>query len=152
MRKTLAVVLTAVLLAGLASGADAAKKKKKKKKTVEGSVELILLPYPPSQADGDCESGVEDVHVHHEPFTTPGAGQLTLDLSGYSFDWDLFLMSNGSILASDVTFNTGTPATPGLAQIFFNLPKGADVEFTACNFAGLPAPPATLHWKYVYTA
>ncbi|MGH2730837.1 MAG: hypothetical protein ACRDJI_09560 [Actinomycetota bacterium] len=144
MRKAIAALLIGGLVLALGTAPATAKKKRTKK----GSVAVQALPFPVTgnAMEGGCLNGVEGAHKHSEPFTTPGAGVLTVDLSAFEGDWDLHVTdASGTVLASSTA---GQPVAPPGEQVVVALAARQEIAMVACNWAG--GPSATLNWAFVY--
>ena len=150
MRRVLISVLLLGLIAGALSAAPAVAKKKKKK-TVTISETFTAGPHAPipvlSDADPNgCRNGENTVHKTTVPFTTPGKGILTVEISDFQGDWDLYLMEGTNVLAaSDASQLQGAAASE---QIMINLGAKKVVEIVACNWAGGPTAAGSYTYKY----
>lgn len=153
MRKTLVIVLVVGLVAAMvAAPAHAQKKKKKKQHKVEESFEAQGLPFPNlSSLTGteqrSCLAGIEGVHKTSHAFTTPGRGEMTAHMSGFTGDWDLFVTdADGKELNGSV--GDQTAGEPAEEEVWVALKAKEDVFVVACNWLG--APTAEVHFEYVY--
>ena len=150
MRKALVSVLLLGLVAGALSAAPAVAGKKKKK-TVTVSEEFALGPHAPipvlSDADPNgCRNGEEGVHKTTVPFTTPGKGIMTVKISAFEGDWDLYLLEGDNVIAaSDTSQLQGAAASE---QIMINLGAKKKVSIVACNWAGGPTASGSYTYKY----
>ena len=150
MRRVLISVLLLGLIAGALSAAPAVAKKKKKK-TITISKEFTAGPHAPipvmSEVEPNgCRNGENTVHKTTVPFTTPGKGILTVKISDFEGDWDLFLMEGTNVVAaSDASQLQGAAQSE---QITINLGAKKAVEIVACNWAGSPIAAGSYTYKY----
>lgn len=152
MRKTLASLIALGLVASF-SATPALAGKKKKTKTINETISVTAVPFPnlsshTGKPTPGCTAGQEGVHKLTTAFETPGSGTLTLSMSGFTGDWDLYVMDgNVAIARSD---NAQVPdMAPPEEKIELPLAKGKTYDLVVCNWAG--APQATAELKYVYT-
>jgi hypothetical protein len=149
MRKALVTVLLLGLVAGALSAAPAVAAKKKK--TITVSEEFALGPHAPipvaSEADPNgCRNGQDAVHKTTIPFTTPAKGIMTVEISEFQGDWDLYLLEGDSVIAaSDASQIQGSAASE---QIMINLGAKKNVSIVACNWAGGPTAAGSYTYKY----
>lgn len=154
MRKALATLIALGLVASFtASPALAGSKKKKATKTIEETIDVTAVPFPnysssTGTATPGCSAGQEGVHKLTRAFETPGAGKLTLSMSGFTGDWDIYLFDGDVAIArSD---NAQVPdGAPAEEKIEMPLAKGKSYDLVICNWAGAPQASASL--KYVYS-
>ncbi|HYO61820.1 MAG TPA: PPC domain-containing protein, partial [Actinomycetota bacterium] len=97
MRKALASLVALGLVASF-SASPALAGKAKKKKTISETIEVTAVPFPnlsshTGTASPGCTAGQEGVHKHTHPFEAPGSGVLTLSMSGFTGDWDLYVFN-----------------------------------------------------------
>ena len=157
MRKALATLVALGLVAGFSASPALAGKAKKKKvtKTIEETIDVTAVPFPnlsseTGTATPGCSAGQEGVHKHTHPFETPGAGTLTLAMSGFTGDWDLYVInSEGVAVARSDNEQVGEAMAPPEEEIVMPMGKGETYELVICNWAGAPQASASL--KYVYT-
>lgn len=157
MRKALASLIAIGLVASFAATPALAGKKSKKKatKTISETIEATAVPFPNyssytgTETPG-CTAGQEGVHKLTTPFETPGPGTLTLTMSGFTGDWDLYLFDDAGvpIARSDIE-QVGPTMAPPEEKIVMPLAKGRTYDLVVCNWAG--APEATAEMTYVYT-
>ena len=149
MRKSLALLLTAGLAAGVLASPGAAATKKK----IEDTITITAVPFPnysshTATPEPGCVAGEEGVHKVTTPLHVPGAGKLTADMT-FTGDWDLYILNKkGLVLTSSAVDQTTGAAMEEAISLRFK--KMADISIVACNWAG--APQAELHYKLVYTA
>lgn len=157
MRKALATLIALGLVASFSASPALAGKAKKKKvtKTLEETIDVTAVPFPnyssyTATATPGCTAGQEGVHRHTHPFETPGAGTLTLSMSGFTGDWDLYVFnSDGVAIARSDNEQAGPAMAPAEEQIEMPMGKGETYDLVICNWAGAPQASASL--KYVYT-
>jgi hypothetical protein len=158
MRKALATFIALGLVASFsASAALAGKKKAKKKvtKTISETIDVTAVPFPnyssyTGTATPGCTAGQEGVHKLTRAFETPGAGTLTLAMSGFTGDWDLYVInSDGVAIARSDNEQVGPTMAPAEEKIVMPLAKGETYDLVVCNWAGAPQASASL--EYVYT-
>ncbi|HEX2058256.1 MAG TPA: PPC domain-containing protein [Actinomycetota bacterium] len=154
MRKALATLIALGLVASFTAGpAVAAKKKKKVTKTIEETIDVTAVPFPNySSSTGTptpgCSAGQEGVHKLTRAFETPGSGTLTLSMSGFTGDWDLYVLDGGVAVARSDNAQVPDQAPPE-EKIEMPLAKGKTYDLVICNWAG--APQASANLKYVYS-
>ena len=141
MRKLIALIAAAALVASLGAAPALAGKKKK----VHESFGATLAPFPKLAAVGDpvgltrpgCSAGQEGVHwVGHE-FTAPGKGKLRLYAEGFTGDHDLYIFEGDQALykSEGAQYDGSAPAEE---EIVATLKKGQTVTLVACNWLGHP--------------
>lgn len=142
MRKT--VLILAVLAFALVSVAAPALAAKKR----SGSFSASGVPFPGPDGCNGAHGAVEGVHVTSETFKAPFNGFLTVTMSGFEGDWDLFLNdSDGNeLMASTESQLTGSAPTE---EVLYPLTKKTEVMMSACNWIG--GPSATVDWEFVGT-
>ena len=154
MRKALATLIALGLVASFtASPALAGKKKKKVTKTIEETIDVTAVPFPnlsshTSTPTPGCTAGQEGVHKLTKAFETPGAGKLTLSMSGFTGDWDLYVLDGNVAIARSDSAQVPDMAPPE-EKIELALAKGKTYDLVICNWAG--APQASANLKYVYS-
>lgn len=154
MRKALATLIALGLVASFtASPALAGKKKKKVTKTIEETIDVTAIPFPnlsshTSTPTPGCSAGQEGVHKLTKSFETPGAGKLTLSMSGFTGDWDLYVLDGNVAIARSDSAQVPDMAPPE-EKIEIALAKGKTYDLVICNWAG--APQASANLKYVYS-
>ena len=150
MRKSLAMLLAAGLVAGaLISPAFAGKKK------IEDSFDAQLFPFPKLAAWGDaagitqpgCLAGQQDVNYMTVTFTAPSSGVLTASMEGFTGDWDLYLTdAEGVPLVRSENDQIQGGSAPEEEAAMVLKPKQT-VGITPCNWLG--APEATVNYTFV---
>jgi len=89
----------------------------------------LTLEEPCSEFE-NCLSGEEGVSKESHPFQLAAAGQLTVEMSQFSGDWDLYLLNdNGDAIDS----STG-PATDTTETVVARLNENNPVTIVACNY------------------
>lgn len=135
------LVVSAVAVAPLASSALAKDKSKK------GSFQAQALPYPgPDNGCNDptAPSGFGPVV---EMFKAPANGQITVTMTEFDGDWDLFLNdADGGMLVSST--QSQLQASAAEEEVSIIVGKGMEVQMVPCNWVG--GPSATVNW--VFTA
>lgn len=157
MRKALATLIALGLVASFSASPALAGKAKKKKatKTISETIDVTAVPFPnyssyTATAAPGCTAGEEGVHKHTHPFETPGAGTLTLAMSGFTGDWDLYVLnSEGVAIARSDNEQVGQTMAPPEEKVVMPMGKGETYELVICNWAGAPQASASL--EYVYT-
>lgn len=157
MRKALASLVALGLVASFAASPAVAAKGKKKKvtKTISETIDVTALPFPnyssrTGTALPGCTAGEEGVHKHTHPFETPGAGTMTLSMSGFTGDWDLYVLnSDGIAVARSDNEQVGEAMAPPEEEVVMPMGKGETYSLVICNWAGAPQASASL--KYVYS-
>lgn len=154
MRKALATLIALGLVASFtASPALAGKKKKKVTKTIEETIDVTAVPFPNYSSNTGtptpgCSAGQEGVHKLTRAFETPGSGMLTLSMSGFTGDWDLYVFDGDLAIARSDNAQVPDQAPPE-EKIEMPLAKGKTYDLVICNWAG--APQASAQLKYVYS-
>jgi hypothetical protein len=143
MRKALAVMIAAGLVAGAIAAPAAAGKKKRKIKKVHETFEAQALPLPnisgyTGTERRSCFAGIEDAHWVAESFTSPGKGNLKAYMEGFTGDWDLAIeLPNGTLVYSVLDQTQGDAPEE---EVVVPLTKGDEIQILACNFVGEPGP------------
>ena len=155
MRKALASLIALGLVASFsATPALAGKAKKKVTKTINETIDVTAFPFPNlSSHTGTptpgCTAGQEGVHKLTTPFEAPGNGTLTLSMSGFTGDWDLYVFDGSVAIARSDNEQVGQAMAPPEEKIEMTLAKGKTYDLVVCNWAG--APQASAELQYVYT-
>jgi hypothetical protein len=156
MRKALATLIALGLVASFSASPALAGKKAKKKvtKTISETIEVTAVPFPnyssySGTATPGCTAGQEGVHKATRAFETPGNGTLTLSMSGFTGDWDLYVFDGSVAIARSDNEQVGPAMAPAEEKIVMPLQKGKTYDLVVCNWAG--APQATASLEYVYT-
>ena len=124
-------VLPLALLGTVALPSHAAPKQVKKSWTATA---------PVADLAGLCDGTIPS--THEEPFAVPAAGKLSVKLTGYPLDWDLFIRTpDGEEIASVVTFNEVE------STIDVKFKKAQKVVIVGCNTAG----GTTAEGSYLFT-
>lgn len=156
MRKALASLIALGLVASFSASPALAGKAKKKKvtKTISETIDVTAVPFPnlsshTSTPTPGCTAGQEGVHKHTHPFQAPGSGTLTLSMSGFTGDWDLYVF-NADGVAIARSDNAQVPdMAPPEEKVEMALAKAESYDLVICNWAG--APQATAELQYVYS-
>lgn len=145
MRIRTALLVSSLLVAGTGTLAPATAKSKT---TTESYTANAATPDPTpatSQTGGNCHPTLASAMDNHT-FKVPGAGFMTIDLTGFQGDWALGLFeADGTEIATDDQDATAPIDTP--AHIEAKFKKAGKVTVRACNFAG--GPTANVKIKYV---
>lgn len=157
MRKALATLVALGLVASFSASPALAGKKTKKKvtKAITETIDVTAVPFPnyssyTATATPGCTAGQEGVHKLTRAFETPGAGTLTLAMSGFTGDWDLYVFnSEGVAIARSDNEQAGPAMAPAEEKIVMPMGKGETYDLVICNWAGAPQASASL--EYVYT-
>lgn len=157
MRKALASLIALGLVASFTASPALAGKKAKKKvtKKISETIDVTAVPFPnyssyTATAMPGCTAGQEGVHKLTRSFETPGAGTLTLSMSGFTGDWDLYVFNaDGVAIARSDNEQVGPALAPAEEKIEMPMGKAETYDLVVCNWAG--APQATAQLEYVYT-
>jgi hypothetical protein len=142
MRIRTALVAATIVATGLGSLSPALAGGKK---TVTKEYDATApVPDPANLALGNCDGSVPQSKFE-ETFKAPFTGKLTVDMNGFTGDWDLGLFEDGSLAADSAQDATADPQTPEHIE-GFKLKKGEEVVIRSCNFSGGP----TAHMKYAF--
>ena len=156
MRKALSLSAVAVLAAGAFAPAVAAPPKPKpitESYSVTGApIPLPLVGGTPVEESSSCmNSEFEGVSTTTKTIKTLGAGTLTVDVTGFTGDWDITIM-NDKRESVAVGAGTATPTaltTPGAAEkAVVKFKKASTILIAVCNFLG--SPQANVKYTYVY--
>lgn len=139
--RKLIVLVCIVGLTGALTGAPALAGKKKKKKGSFSAENPVPWPGP----DGCLESS-EGVNKTTETMKAPFTGVLTVTMTDFDGDWDLFVTDSegtdlGSATASQLT------GDPPEEEVVLALKKGFEFSMVACNWLG--GPTAEVGWTFV---
>ncbi len=153
MRKALASLIALGLVASFSATPALAGKKKKVTKKINETIEVTAIPFPNlSSHTGTptpgCSAGQEGVHKLTKAFEAPGSGTLTLSMSGFTGDWDLYVLQDGVAIGRSDNAQVPDMAPPE-EKIEMPLSKGKTYDLVVCNWAG--APQASAELQYVYT-
>lgn len=156
MRKAIASLIALGLVASFSASPALAGKAKKKKvtKTISETIDVTAVPFPnyssyTATATPGCTAGQEGVHKLTTPFEAPGNGTLTLAMSGFTGDWDLYVFDGAVAIARSDNEQAGPAMAPAEEKIEMPLTKGKTYDLVVCNWAG--APQATASLEFVYT-
>lgn len=157
MRKALASLIALGLVASFTATPALAGKAKKKKvtKTISETIDVTAVPFPnyssyTATAQPGCTAGQEGVHKLTKAFEAPGAGTLTLSMSGFTGDWDLYVFDDAGVaIARSDNEQVGQTMAPPEEKIQMPLEKGRTYDLVICNWAG--APEASAELSYVYS-
>lgn len=147
MRKLIALVAVAAVIAALGASPALAGKKKK----VHETFGATLAPFPNlSSATGTerpgCSAGQEGVHWVGQEFKSPGKGNLRLYMEGFSGDHDLYVFKNDVKLGESI--NDQISGAAAEEEIVVPLKKGEKVTLIACNWLG--EPDVVAHYEGVF--
>ena len=153
MRKALATLIALGLVASFAASPALAGKKKKVTKTISETIDVTAVPFPnlsshTGTATPGCTAGQEGVHKLTKPFEAPGNGTLTLAMSGFTGDWDLYVFDGSLAIARSDNEQVGQAMAPPEEKIEMPLQKGKTYDLVVCNWAGAPQASATLDFVY----
>ncbi len=153
MRKAVVSIIALGLVASL-TASPALAGKKKATKTISNTISATAIPFPnlsshTGTAQPGCTAGQEGVHKHTHPFETPGAGTLTLSMSGFTGDWDLYVFDDAGVIVGRSENAQADPAmAPAEEAIEATLAARKTYDLIVCNWAG--APQATVEYTYVW--
>ena len=144
MRKLIALIAAAGLVASMSSPAVAGKPKK-----VHETFGATLLPWPKLAAWGDpagltkpgCTSGQEGVNWVAQEFTAPGKGTLRVWMEGFTGDHDLYMFKDDVALLKSENAQVpvgGTDIAPPEEEFSYKMKKNETVLLVACNWLGQP--------------
>jgi hypothetical protein len=137
------------LVAGAFAGPALAGKVKK------GSYDVVApAVYPMDSAidDTGCFNSPETASKVVHAYKTPGTGKLTVKLSGFQGDWDLYVAdAKGNLMAESTGDQTsamaGQGGDPSTETIVMPVRGKVGLKFVTCNWAG--GPTAHVDYKYV---
>ena len=137
MRKSVTVLLVLALLVALGAAPATAGKKKKGSFSAENPVPVV---------DACPHEAPEDLSKTTESLKIPFSGVLTVTMTDFVGDWDLYLTDSegGEIASSTASQLTGDPPSE---EVLILLPKGMSVQMIACNYAG--GTSAQVAWSLV---
>lgn len=157
MRKALALTAVAVVAAGSFAPAVAAPKPKPKPITASYSVTGAPIPLPltgstPVEDASSCMNPeFEGVSTTTKTIKTVGAGTLTVDVAGFTGDWDITIMNDKRemVAAGDGSATPTALTTPGVTEkAVVKFKKASTILIAVCNFLGSPS--ANVKYAYVY--
>lgn len=144
MRKLIALLAAAALVASFSTTALAAKPKK-----IHDTFGGTLAPFPKLAVVGDevgmtkpgCTAGEQDVNWVAQEFTAPGKGTLKVYMEGFTGDHDLYIFDGETVLlqseGGQVPVAT-TDIAPAEEEVLLSMTKGQTVTMVACNWLGEP--------------
>lgn len=156
MRKAVSLSAVAVLAAGAFAPAVAAPPKPKPitaSYTVTGApIPLPLTGATPVEESSSCMNAeFEGLSTTTKTIKTVGAGTLTVDVTGFTGDWDITIMNDKREMVA-VGAGTATPTaltTPGAAEkAVVKFKKASTILIAVCNFLGSQS--ANVKYSYVY--
>lgn len=156
MRKAVSLSAVAVLAAGAFAPAVAAPPKPKPI-TASYAVTGAPIPLPltgatPVEESSSCMNAeFEGLSTTTKTIKTVGAGTLTVDVTGFTGDWDITIMNDKREMVA-VGAGTATPTaltTPGAAEkAVVKFKKAGTILIAVCNFLGSQS--ANVKYTYVY--
>lgn len=139
MRKGVTALLILALVAVIAVAPATAAKKKSGSFSAENPV-----PHPDPAAG--CPGAPDDLSRTVVPLKIPFSGVLTVTMSDFMGDWDLFLTdADGEHIVSAT--ESQLQGAPPQEEVTIYLPKGFSVQMLACNWVG--GPSAEVAWTLV---
>ena len=147
--KTKALFLAAVSVIAL-SGSALAKPAPQK-----GSFSAQLLPFPKLAAWGDplgisepgCLAGEQDVHWHAESFTAKSKGTIEAETSGFTGDFDLYLLDDEGTALIRSENNQILDQAAAEEAVSMALKPKQTVQIAVCNWLGAPTE-VTVNWTF----
>jgi hypothetical protein len=146
MNRTAALVVASLAVAAVAAPPAMAAPKKKKPITKTYAV-TAPAPDPTNYAMQGYSVCAQNVpgSFDKQTFQVPAAGSLSVELSGFTGDWDLLLEdSDDSELASG-----GSSGVSNVESVDVRFKKAQKVSIVACNWAG--APTASVTYTFTFT-
>ncbi|HEV2890517.1 MAG TPA: hypothetical protein VGX28_09080 [Frankiaceae bacterium] len=145
--RLVAIVAAAGAVAVSAVPASAAPKTIKQTYAVEAPVPFPVMEDQPPTMYG-CIDGQEGLSKVTREITLPAPGLFKAEVT-YTGDWDLYLMdTNGAILASSETVETGNVNPSSEKLSWKKAKKGQKVNLVVCNWMGLKD--ATVTYTHTY--
>jgi hypothetical protein len=147
MRKIFIALLVGAAVAGSVLPAIAAGRH------IHGSFTANAFPFPNYSSNTGtekpgCLAGVEDVNWVRQSFKAPVTGKLTVEIEGFTGDWDLYLMdSKGTVLTRSDGEQVGPTMAPAAEKVVWKLRRGQKVDIAPCNWAG--EPEVEVHYMFV---
>ena len=147
--KTRALFLAAVSVLSMAGSALA------KPAPQEGSFSAQLLPFPKLAAWGDpagitqpgCLAGQQDIHWHAEEFVAPSKGTLAAETSGFTGDFDLYIIDDTGFALIRSENNQILDQAPAEEAVSMALKPKQTVQMAVCNWLGAPTE-VTVNWTF----
>jgi hypothetical protein len=141
----------AIGLVALVAAAPAEAATKKKKKPITQTYTVQAVPYPNPAATQSCDE-VPAQAVNQRMLTVTGPGKLTVEVSGFTGDWDVAVFSStGAFLSegSGTAADDVPPNTDGKTEkLSYKSRKAQKLRVDVCNFLG--SPNATVKLVYTY--
>ncbi len=145
MRKIPVLVLLLTLLVAAAPSAAAQQR-------VRGSFVARALPLPLVGSDiyypgkASCLGGLDGINYVSEPFEAPAEGELRLSATGFTGDWDIYVLNpgGGRLAQSEGDQTVGGDAAE--EKLSVPLDAGQPVEMVACNWLG--EPELEVHYEF----
>jgi hypothetical protein len=145
--RTAAPLAAAALLAGSAVHANAAAPKPKPK-PITKTYSVTGVPFPAPPTGPSCSLSPQGVGTTRETITVKGPGKLVAEVTGFTGDWDMALLSNsGTMLVQGAGADAGNTDAAPKESLVYKAKKAQTFFLDVCNFAGTPQ--ATV--KYVFT-
>ena len=145
MRARTALAASLVLVAGVGSLSPALAGGKKS--VTKSYTATASTPGLTNAALGVCHGDVPGSNFD-QPFKAPFAGRLTVDLKGFTGDWDMALVEDGTNTAESAQDPTKQPDPQTPEHIDgYKLKKGEEVVIRTCNFSGGPTANVTYTFK-----
>lgn len=146
--KTRALFLAAVSVVSMAGSALA------KPAPQEGSFSAQLAPFPKLAAWGDplgltqpgCLAGQQGVHWQAEEFVATSKGTLEATTSGFTGDFDLYLLDDAGMALIRSENNQILDQAPAEEAVSMALKPKQTVQMAVCNWLG--APDVTVDWTF----
>lgn len=139
MRRT----IVAALCAAIATAAVALPASAGAPKPVREEFTVQALPFPnysshTSTEQPGCAAGEEGVHRVTMPFEVPANGTLTVELAGFTGDWDLYVFDDaGTKLAASINDQaTGGAAAEETIELAVTAKQALGI--VVCNWLGAP--------------
>lgn len=120
----------------------------------EGSFSAQLLPFPKLAAWGDplgmtepgCLAGEEGVHWAAEEFTAKSKGTLVAETSGFTGDYDLYLVDSAGTALVRSDASQIQDQAPAEEKVTLALKPKQTISIAVCNW--LAAPDVTVTWTF----
>jgi hypothetical protein len=120
----------------------------------EGSFSAQLLPFPKLAAWGDplgitepgCLAGEEDVNWAAKEFTAKSKGTLVAETSGFTGDFDLYILDDTGTALIKSENNQILDQAPAEESVTMPLKPKQTVSMAVCNWLG--APDVTVTWTF----
>lgn len=120
----------------------------------EGSFSAQLLPFPKLTTWGDplgmtqpgCLAGEQDVHWTAEEFTAKSKGTLVAETSGFTGDYDLYLLDDTGLAVVRSDASQIQDQAPAVESVTLAMKPKQKVSIAVCNW--LAAPDVTVGWTF----